>query len=154
MNKILMSATAVLFCFFVGFIGSQLQSEALVSWYPHLNKSSLTPPNIVFPVAWSFLYVCMGISIGLIVGSRNPEKSFFIKLFFLQLFLNLLWSVMFFYLQSPVLGFAVIMMLEVVILWYAAKAYLRHRVSSLLFFPYILWVAFAAYLNFYIVLNN
>ena len=154
MKTFFILAFAVLACFATGFIASRFQLEALASWYPQLHKSPLTPPNWVFPAAWSALYVCMGLSIGLIITSGGADKVFFIKLFAAQLFFNFIWSIAFFYWKSPLGGLAVIAVLAALIVLYAVTAYPAYRVSSLLFLPYIAWVVFAAYLNVYIVLRN
>ena len=154
MKSFAVLAACVLLCFATGFIASRFQLESLAVWYPQINKSPLTPPNWAFPLAWSALYLCMGISIGLIINSGGADTAFFIKLFAVQLFFNFIWSFAFFYWQSPLAGMAVIAILTVLIVLYAAMAYGPHRASALLFFPYIAWVGFAAYLNLYIVLRN
>ncbi|MBD8348730.1 TspO/MBR family protein [Dysgonomonas sp. HGC4] len=154
MKKKLQILIPILICFFVGFIGSCFQAEAISNWYPYLNKPDLTPPNVVFPVAWSILYVLMGISIGLIMNSNSRKKKYFVKIFLLQLFLNFTWSISFFYLQSPIAGLVNIVLLEIVIIYYALSVYPIRRLSTLLFVPYVLWVSFASYLNFYILLYN
>lgn len=154
MKKTLILFASILLCLFVGFVGSRFQAEALASWYPFLNKSPLTPPNSVFPIAWSLLYIGMGLSIGLIINASGPRKLFFTALFALQLVLNFSWSIAFFYNRNPLLAFIVIIMLMVIISYYATKSYAPYRISALLFAPYIIWVSFAAYLNLYIVLNN
>ena len=87
----------VLVCFAIGAVASYLQSDALVEWYPYLNNSSLTPPAWVFPVAWSVLYLLMGISVGLLWGVRSIYSTILYLLFGMQLVLNFLWSVFFFY---------------------------------------------------------
>ncbi len=141
-------------CFLIGFFASQLQADSIETWYPYLNKPSVTPPNIVFPIAWSILYLLMGISIGIIINSNGPLKPYFIGLFLLQLVLNFLWSVFFFYLQNPLLGLMDIVILDIVLIYYAFQTYPQYKISSYLFLPYILWVSFATYLNMYIYLNN
>lgn len=154
MKKKLQILIPILICFFVGFIGSCFQADAISNWYPYLNKPDLTPPNIVFPIAWSILYVLMGVSIGLIMNSNSRKKKYFVKIFLLQLFLNFTWSVSFFYFQSPIAGLVNIVLLEIVIIYYALSVYPIRRLSTLLFVPYVLWVSFASYLNFYILLYN
>ncbi|MBF0576197.1 TspO/MBR family protein [Dysgonomonas sp. GY617] len=154
MKKKLQILIPILICFFVGFIGSCFQADAISNWYPYLNKPDLTPPNVVFPVAWSVLYVLMGISIGLIMNSNSRKKKYFVKIFLLQLFLNFTWSISFFYFQSPIAGLVNIVLLEIVIIYYALSVYPIRRLSTLLFVPYVLWVSFASYLNFYILLYN
>ena len=71
MKRILFYLVPVLFCFGIGAMAGWLQSEALVEWYPTLVKSPLTPPAVVFPVAWSILYLCMGISLGAVLAREE-----------------------------------------------------------------------------------
>ena len=66
MKRIIPILIAILICFSVGCTASYFQSESILNWYPALEKPSCTPPDIAFPIAWSFIYLCMGISIGLI----------------------------------------------------------------------------------------
>ena len=154
MRKFLGYSLPVLVCFLVGICASFIQSDALQNWYPYLNKPSLTPPNIVFPIAWSILYICMGISIGYIINTKRPERWLFINVFILQLFLNFTWSILFFYLENPALGMINIVGLDALIIYYAIRAFPIYKLSAILFIPYILWVTFAAYLNLYILLYN
>lgn len=154
MKKYLILLASILFCFVIGFIGSRFQTEAITIWYPTLNKSVLTPPNIVFPIVWSLLYICIGLSLGLVICSKNVNNYLFIGLFAIQIILNFTWSISFFYLQNPVLGLINIILLEIFIILYTIYTYSSVKLSSLLFIPYLLWVGFAGYLNLYIVLHN
>lgn len=154
MKLFAISAACIVLCLATGFIASRFQLDALANWYPQLNKSPLTPPNWAFPLAWSVLYVCMGLSIALVVVSGTPDAGYFIKLFTAQLFFNFIWSFAFFYYQNPLAGLVVIAILLVLIALYTMQAFALHRVSALLFIPYVLWVGFASYLNLYIVLRN
>ena len=63
MKRIIPILIAILICFGVGWTASYFQSESILNWYPALEKPSCTPPDIAFPIAWSFIYLCMGISI-------------------------------------------------------------------------------------------
>ncbi|MBK5721851.1 tryptophan-rich sensory protein [Dysgonomonas sp. Marseille-P4677] len=159
MKKIIYIIISILVCFLVGYTARYFQSESIVEWYPHLVKSSLSPPDIVFPIVWSILYICMGLSVGLIITSDRLKEhyylqSFFIQIFFVQLFFNFMWSITFFYLQSPIFGLINILLLLGVIIYYIIETYSLAKVSSILFFPYLAWVAFASYLNLYIVIYN
>ena len=78
----------ILICFFVGLTASYFQADAIKTWYPFLNKPALTPPNIVFPIAWSIIYLCMGISIGMILLSEAKKKKELSNLFSIQLILH------------------------------------------------------------------
>ncbi len=154
MIKAIKIIAPVLLCFAVGFTAAYFQSDAIENWYPALNKPPLTPPNIAFPIAWNILYVLMGVSIGLILIKDDPQKSFFVKLFAVQLLFNFLWSILFFYLQNPLLGLIDILLLDAVVLFYIIKSYNSFRASSILFMPYLLWISFATYLNLYILMYN
>ena len=151
MKKFLAYCLPVLVAFVVGAIGSYIQGEALVAWYPYLIKSPITPPAIVFPIAWSVLYVLMGISIGTMLARGDMSL---VRLWLLQLLLNFLWSVCFFALRSPLLGLLVILALDVATFAYIIYAAGRRSVAAWLFVPYMLWLIFATYLNGYIYINN
>jgi len=154
MRKFLYILIPVIICFLVGFTASHFQSESIQTWYPTLNKPAITPPNIAFPIAWNIIYLCMGISIGLILKSKERNKKFITSLFIIQLFLNFTWSISFFYLQNPLFGFINIILLDLAVLYYALKCYPTQKVSGILFIPYILWLSLATYLNAYILIYN
>lgn len=154
MKKALCFIIPVIICFLVGFTASQFQADSIETWYPYLNKPSVTPPDIAFPIAWNILYLCMGISIGFILISDSVQKRFLVGLFIVQLLLNFGWSMLFFYMRSPLLGLIDIILLDIAIIIYLFKSYPVSKVSSYLFIPYVLWVTFAAYLNLYIFIYN
>ena len=58
-----------LLCFVLGGLVGWWQNDAIREWYPHLVKPALTPPNAAFPIAWSIIYLCMGLSAGLVLTS-------------------------------------------------------------------------------------
>lgn len=154
MRKVLSFVIPVAVCFLVGLTASYFQSDAIKNWYPTLIKPALTPPNIVFPIAWSIIYLCMGISIGLIINSMTAPKRYFIRAFVFQLFFNFTWSIGFFYLENPLIGFINILLLDIFVINYTLKSYPVNKASSILFFPYVVWLLFATYLNGYILLYN
>lgn len=154
MRKIGRFVVPVLICFSVGWTASCFQSAAMTEWYPFINKSSLTPPDIVFPIVWSLLYLCMGISAGLVLQTDRPARIGAMRLFVAQLFFNFTWSLVFFYWRSPGWGLVNILILAVLIAAYIVRAYRLSKAASTLFLPYLLWVCFAAYLNLFIVLYN
>lgn len=154
MNRTVSIVLWVFLCFAVGAVAAFLQSPSMEEWYPLLNKSPLTPPAWAFPVAWSILYLLMGISAGLLWGVRSIYSTFLYLLFVIQLSLNFLWSIFFFTLRSPLLGFVDIILLDMFVVIYIAGCYVVKRSASWLMLPYILWLAFATYLNGYIILYN
>jgi len=142
--------------FSAALIGSLFTREAVPDWYANLNKPSFTPPNWLFGPVWTILYLLMAIS-ALIVwqkGLANPAIKIALALYLLQLILNALWSVIFFGLNMPMLAF-----IEIILLWSAIGltifAFARVSIlAAVLLVPYILWVSFAAALNFFIWLLN
>ena len=154
MKKILAFAVPILVCLLLGYLAGLIQADSIREWYPTLRKPPLTPPNIVFPIAWGILYLCMGISAGLIYLSNAPQRDFLIRLFCVQLFSNFIWSYLFFYLRNPLLGMIDILTLDIFVIYYLIKSYPVSKTASVLFAPYALWVLFATYLTGYIMLTN
>lgn len=140
--------------FLVGFLGSLVQASSIAEWYPFLEKPALTPANSVFPVAWGVLYVLAGLSMGFILLRDAKYKRTLVTLFAAQLLLNFLWCLVFFGWRNPAAGLVIIVALLAILLVYAILAWSDARWSALLIIPYILWVAFATYLNAYIWLHN
>lgn len=154
MRKALFLAVPIAICLLTGWCAALVQAESLASWYPGLNKSPLTPPNAVFPVAWTILYVAMGAALGLALTDGQGRKGVLLGVFAAQLALNFLWCVGFFYCRSPLAGLVIIVLLEgtaAAFFWIAGGV---RKWSGRLFIPYLAWVGFAAYLNVYILLNN
>lgn len=151
MKKFLAYFIPILLAYSVGALGSYIQGEALVEWYPTLVKSPLTPPAIVFPIAWSLLYLLIGISAGTMLVRGDVSV---LRLWLFQLLLNFLWSVLFFALRSPFLGLLCILALDVAVIAYIIYTAGRRPAAAWLFVPYILWLIFATYLNGYIYINN
>ena len=151
MKKFLAYFIPIVLAFAVGAMGSYIQGEALEEWYPYLVKSPATPPPIAFPIAWSILYLLMGISAGTLLVRGDVSV---VRLWLLQLLLNFLWSVCFFALRSPFMGLLVILALVVVVFAYIIYAAWRRKAAAWLFVPYLLWLIFATYLNGYIYINN
>ena len=151
MKRFLHYVLPVALCFAVVWISQIFQSEALVEWYPTLDKPSITPPSIVFPIAWSILYLLSGLSIGRLwdIGNRG-----YVGLWFLILGLNFLWSPMFFFMESPISGLAIILMLDIAVLSYVILTWSTSRFASIVMIPYLAWLILASYLNFYIWIYN
>lgn len=154
MKKALSIIIPVLICFAVGLVANYFQSDAINNWYPYLNKPASTPPDIVFPIAWNLIYLCIGISVGLIILSDIPRRTALIRLFAIQLVFNFLWSILFFYFRSPLWGLIDILILDILVTVYFFRSYPVKKASALLFVPYLLWIYFATYLNGYILMHN
>ena len=146
----------VIICLAAGFIGSIFTMPSLPAWYAGLNKPPFNPPNWIFGPVWTTLFILMGISAWLVweKGFRNKEVRSAIMLFCAQLALNMLWSLLFFGLKSPLLAFANIIALWLLILATIVSFYRISRPAAWLLIPYILWVSFASVLNLSIWLLN
>lgn len=156
MHRLLKLFFAVLICEGVGILGSIFTIPAITTWYQTLNKPLFSPPNFVFGPVWTILYALMGVSIFLILEKKIKvkERNNLIYLFTLQLLLNFLWSVIFFYFHLPFLAFLEILMLWGSILLLIVRFYKFLKPASILLIPYLLWVSFASLLNASIVLLN
>ena len=137
--------TLVLLTLIVGSLASS--NTGTDTWYQGLIKSDLNPPGYVFGIVWPILYLFMGIT-----AWRNIDT---IKIdFYIQLFLNAIWSWLFFSFQLPLIALFDIWLLifiNIKILFIVSK---QDKVGAILYAPYILWLLFASYLNVFIVLNN
>ena len=152
---------AILGVEFAGIVGSLFTAPAIDGWYRNIVKPVLNPPAWVFGPVWTTLFALMGISVFLLWSSyaasskdKQTATKIALVLFGVQLALNTLWSMIFFGLRSP--GAALI---EIVFLWFAIVATMIafariSKPAAWLLVPYILWVSFAAYLNYAIWILN
>jgi tryptophan-rich sensory protein len=142
-------ALFIALCFSAAFIGSLFTSASVDGWYRTLLKPAWTPPNWIFGPMWTLLYLAMAIAAWLVWQHRAFFKvSAALSLFAVQLVLNAAWSAVFFGLQNPGLAFVNIVLLWGVILVTMINFWRITTASGWLFVPYILWVSFAAALNF------
>ncbi|KCZ71937.1 tryptophan-rich sensory protein [Candidatus Methanoperedens nitroreducens] len=143
---------SVTICLFAGLIGSVFTAPSIPAWYTTLEKPPFTPPDWLFAPVWTALFVLMGISAFLVwrKGLNNKQVKNALGIFAIQLVLNVLWSAMFFGLRSPLAGLIGISVLWIAILATILKFSKISKVAGLLLVPYILWVSFAAVLNFFI----
>lgn len=138
----------------VGGLSALLTNMGMES-YRAAEKPALTPPEIVFPIVWSILFILMAISaarVWLTDNSRMRNRS--MLLYALQLLFNFMWSVLFFNFQAY--GFSVLWLavLWVLILLMIIQFYKSDKLAGLLQIPYLLWVSFALYLNFMVWMLN
>ena len=147
---------SIIACLAAGAIGSIFTREAIPTWYATLEKPAFNPPNWLFAPVWTLLYIMMGVAAFLVwrKGLENKQVRVALIVFLVQLVLNALWSVVFFGLESPVYGLVVIAALWVAILFTVLKFYRISLAASVLMWPYLLWVTFAAVLNSSIWLLN
>lgn len=139
----------------VGSIIGSLTKPEISTWYSTLNRSYLTPPNYVFPIAWTILYGAIG-ACGWIIWRTSPfAKLKVIKtLYVIQLILNWSWTPLFFHYHLTGLSLLVLSSMDILVGALIWLAYPRIRSVSLLMILYLLWILFASYLNFYIWQHN
>ncbi len=121
--------------------------------YQSLQKPFLAPPGIVFPIVWTFLYILMGVSYG-ILKSKNLTNSEVSGIYYLQLVINALWSIFFFVFKWRFFSFIWIVLLAISVFIMITRFYEKDKIAGLLQIPYFLWVLFATYLNLSIYLLN
>ena len=133
-----------------GAVGGFFSAASVLTWYPILLKPSFTPPGWIFGPVWGILYVMMGLALFfvLISGQGKDKVRFAVGFFCVHLFINTLWSILFFGLRDPFLAF-----IDIIILWLmiAALVFIFWRIrkfAGALMIPYWLWVSFAGVLNY------
>ena len=121
--------------------------------YNSLIKPPFSPPSIVFPIVWTILYILMGISYGILKFNAltDAETDF---IYYLQLFFNYLWSIIFFVFKWRLFAFIWIVLLVLLVIFMTLKFYSKNKIAGLLQIPYIIWVLFATYLNLFVYLLN
>jgi tryptophan-rich sensory protein len=126
------------------------------AWYAGLVKPALNPPSWVFGPVWTTLYFLMGIAAFLVwrMGWERKEVKMALGVFGIQLFLNAIWSIIFFGLHSPGWALVDIALLWLAIVWTMVVFYKISKPAAYLLVPYLLWVSFASYLNYAILVLN
>ena len=135
-----------------GLVGSFFTAPAITGWYASLQKPSFNPPNWLFGPVWFLLYVLMGISAYLVWEklAENKKAKGAMRLFWIHLFFNASWSIIFFGFQNPGLAFINIIIIWLLIIALIVKFWKISRWASYLLIPYFLWVSFASVLNYFI----
>jgi tryptophan-rich sensory protein len=155
MSDLIALVASIAVCFAAAAIGSLATFRSLRGWYVRLAKPSWNPPNGVFGPVWTLLYVLMAVSVWLVWRARDDgDITVALVWFATQLWLNVLWSLVFFGLRSPIAG-----LVEIAVLWGSILgtivAFAPHSLAAaLLLVPYLAWVSFATVLNAAIVAAN
>lgn len=136
-------------CFAAGATGALFPPG---DWYARLRKPMWTPPNWLFPVAWTTLYLCIAAA-----GARaavSPGNGLAMALWALQIALNGLWTPVFFGLRRMRLGFVVLVGLWLSVAAAMVALWSVDRIAGALFAPYLLWVSVAGMLNLAVIRLN
>ena len=135
----------------IGSVIGSLTKPEIATWYSTLHRSRLTPPNYVFPIAWTILYGII-VACGWLIwrASVFPKLSIIKTLYVAQLILNWSWTPLFFHYHLTGLSLVVLGLMDILVCILIWLAYKKMRAVSLLMIPYLSWILFASYLNFYI----
>lgn len=147
-RKLWVYAAAIAIPEAVGALAGFLTREGIRN-FRNVAQSALTPPTIVFPIVWTVLYALMGVSLARIwLSDESPERTKGLSLYLFQLIFNFFWSIFFFNMKAY--GFSLLWILG---LWLLILLMIRafgkvDKTAAYLQIPYLLWVTFAAYLNY------
>ncbi len=122
--------------------------------YNSLIKPFLAPPSIVFPIAWTLIYILMGFSYYLFKKFSSSVNTTIPLIYYLQLFVNLAWSIIFFVFKWRFFSILWILFLVLLVCTLIYLFYKEYKISAYLNIPYLLWIIFATYLNIGIYLLN
>lgn len=125
--------------------------------YKTINQPPLAPPGFVFPIVWTILFTLMGVSSAIVFINRgeNPDSTASgLKIYALQLIVNFFWSIIFFNMQAYLFSFIWLILLLILIILMIVEFKKVNKTAAYLQIPYLLWVAFAGYLNLMIFILN
>ena len=151
MSKFKIYAKSILIPVIIGGIVGIIISNSID--YNSLQKPPLAPPSILFPIVWTILYILMGISYG-IIESKSLNTLQTKLIYYVQLFVNAMWSIFFFTLKWRLFSFIWIVFLDILVIIMIYNFYKKDKVSGLIQIPYLIWVLFATYLNLAVYLLN
>ena len=139
----------------VGLLAGFLTRDATQIYGSTMIKPPLSPPAIVFPVVWTVLYALMGIGAARIYLSPDSrERRWSLNVFVAQLAVNFFWSLIFFNLQAFGFAFVWLLLLWVLVAWMILTFYRVDPLAAWIQVPYLIWLTFAAYLNFAVWMIN
>lgn len=122
--------------------------------YQDIVLPSFAPPSWLFPVAWTILYVLMGISAYMIYESKSELKGLALTVYITQLIVNFIWPLLFFNGRMFLAAFICLMILWLMVLWMISLFYKIKPLAAYMQIPYVIWLTFAAYLNWTIYTLN
>ena len=155
-KNVLKLVFSIIVCELAGVVGSVFTYDSIREWYIGIHKPFFTPPNAVFPLVWTTLFLLMGVSLYLVLKEdyKKPKVKTAISVFSIQLLLNITWSFLFFGLRNPFYAFVEIFVLWIFILLTIYQFWKVKKEAAYLLVPYIAWVSFAIALNYFIWVLN
>lgn len=149
-NLIIKIILSIILCLLIGIIGSLATQSSISTWYVTLNKPYWSPPNWIFAPVWISLYILMGIAVALVwqKGFYHKWVKTAIYHFGLQLIFNGLWSVFFFGFKEPFWALVDMLALLILVILTIKWFMIINKWYGVLLVPYLIWLIFAAALNF------
>lgn len=145
----------ILFAEAVGALSGWITRDGTKIYNAVIEQPPLSPPSIVFPIVWGILFALMGIGAARIDASPiSAARSTSLLLFLIQLAVNFFWSIIFFNMQAFGFAFIWLLFLWLLILLMILSFRRVDQLAAWLQIPYLLWVTFAAYLNFGVWILN
>ena len=144
-NKYLSLIIITLITFLASAIGGVVTSIYKEPWYSQIIQPSFSPPSWVFGPVWTTLYILMSISIWFHWITIKNFKS--VKIYFIHIFFNAIWSIIFFGFHQILLAFLNLLIILFFIIWLMRIFYKTTKLSFLLMVPYLLWSTYALLLN-------
>lgn len=120
--------------------------------YSFIEKPPLSPPKLAFPIAWSILYLLIGISYYIYRKNNYDKKT--IQIYYIGLILNALWSIIFFVLKLRLLSIIWIIALIIITIILFINYKKQNKTSAYLLIPYIIWLIYATYINIGVYILN
>ncbi len=152
-NKFISFVLFFTITFSASFIGGLVTFNLKEPWYSQLIKSNFNPPDWIFAPVWTTLYLMMTLAIWFYWHSKNKDMNT-VNIYFIHIFFNTTWSVVFFGFHSILFAFInlIILIFLIIVLIFRFKRV--NKVSAYLMIPYLLWSFFALFLNFNLLLLN
>jgi tryptophan-rich sensory protein len=156
MNKFLKFVVSLGICLLAGGLGTIFTVSSIPTWYAALNKPVFSPPNYLFAPVWTILYILMGIGLYLVwkKGIKTKKSREAVYTFGVQLFLNAIWSPIFFGYKNIFLALIVIILMLFFIVKTIVLFAKIDKKAAYLLYPYAAWVSFATILNFSVWILN
>lgn len=129
-----------------GGLGSLVTFSEIPAWYATLAKPTWQPPNWLFGPVWTVLYTLIGLA-GARIWSKTKQEDSLRRIFAAQLFLNALWTPVFFGAHNLLGGLVIIYVMDVLIMILIARLWKSDRVAMWMLVPYLAWILFATFLN-------
>lgn len=132
----------------IGMISAAISARGMVA-YGNMEKPPLSPPAWLFSVAWTILYLMMGLASYFVLASETDQKIKYssLLLYGIQLVMNFFWSIIFFKWEMYFGAFIWLILMLILVIICAIKFHRARKVAGYLLIPYVIWLTFAAYLN-------